>query len=179
MFHRLYPKPFTRLNESWNPMGRFNSCPSASYCNPIITGKSNQFQFGETYCDFYDSVAIDIVTETVFDYPGAQITEKTLRPILNKRPFIIVGAAGTLEYLRTKGIKTFGTFIDEDYDTIKDPIKRMQFLCSEITRIAVMPVDKIRDFVLEYTPVLDHNFNILKDLETQELAEVSDRLSKL
>lgn len=157
MFHRLYPKPFTRLNESWNPMGRFNSCPSASYCNPIITGKSNQFQFGETYCDFYDSVAIDIVTETVYHYPSPQITEKTLRPILQKRMFLIVGPCGSLELLQNLGFMTFGSWIREDYDNIVDSFDRMDAILSEIDRLTALPIDTIKDYMLECNDILEHN----------------------
>jgi hypothetical protein len=179
---RIYTNTKTVVNENWNSYGVVNSAMSSDqYRHPIIqvpqTISCKEIVYFQN--SFYRYIGIDIVTETVFNYPGVQLTEKTLRPIINKRPFIIVGAPHTLAFLQSKGLKTFSPFINEEYDDIEDPIERIKSLCSEITRIANMPIDKIQDFVLEYTPVLEHNFNVLKDLEKQELAEVADRLSNL
>jgi hypothetical protein len=144
---RVYTNTNTSVNENWNPYGLINSAPSNDhYKHPLIEGSPNShWNLGakDIQRNFYQKIGIDIVTETVFNYPGVQITEKTMRPIINKRPFIIVGAAHTLD------------------------------------QIARLPIDKIRNFVLKYTPVLEHNFNILKNLEQQELAAVADKLSKL
>ena len=157
MYHRLYPKPFSRLNEAWNPLGRFDSHPSVSYCDPIITGTSNQFYTTETYCDFYDNVAIDIVTETVYHYPSPQITEKTLRPILQKRMFLIVGPYGSLKLLQHLGFMTFDPLICEDYDNIIDPFDRMDAILLEIDRLTALPIDTIQDYMLECNDILKHN----------------------
>jgi hypothetical protein len=174
---RIYTNTKTRINENWNPYGLINSKPSNDiYKDPLIVGKPGDSNLQQ---EFYQKIGIDIVTETVFNYPGVQLTEKIIRPIVNKRPFIVVGAAHSLEYLRSKGLKTFSPFINEGYDLIDDPVNRIQFILNEVDRIAKVPVDTIQNFVLEYTPVLEHNFNVLKNLEKQELAEVADRLSKL
>jgi len=157
MYHRIYPKPFARLNEAWNSLGRFDSSPGVSYCDPMITGKSNQHVVGESYCDFYDNVAIDIVTETVFNYPSPQITEKTLRPILQKRMFLIIGPCGSLALLHHLGFKTFDTWICEDYDNIIDPFDRMQAVLDEIDRLTALPIDTMQDYMLECNDILEHN----------------------
>lgn len=157
MYHRVYVEPFSRLNESWNPLGKFNSWPSESYCDLIITGKSNQFHTTENYCDFYDNVAIDIVTETVYHYPSPQITEKTLRPILQKRMFLIVGPCNSIGLLKHLGFKTFDPWICEDYDNIIDPFDRMDALLCEIDRLTALPIDTIRDYMLECNDIIEHN----------------------
>lgn len=180
---RIYTNTKTRINENWNTYGIINSSPSSDqYKNKLIVGKPNgHWHAGsaDLQKEFYQKIGIDIVTETVFNYPGVQLTEKIIRPIVNKRPFIIVSAAHTLEYLHSKGLKTFAPFINECYDSIEDPIQRMKFILDEIYRIARLPIDTIQNFVLEYTSVLEHNFNILKGLEEQELSSVAKRLSKL
>ena len=157
MFHRLYPNPFTTINEAWDPLGQFNSTPGEPYCDPMITGKSAQFMDGETYCDFYDNIAIDIVTETVYNYPSPQITEKTLRPILQKRMFLIVGAPGSIELLQYQGFQTFHPWICEDYDCIKDPFSRMDAVLTELDRLTNLPLDTIQEYMLECNDILDHN----------------------
>jgi len=183
MKHRIYTKPFTRINENWNTYGELNTLPTdEKYSDNIITGSANGHHINrhnDIVKDFYQLIGIDIVTETVFDYKYPRISEKIIRPIINKRPFLVVGAPNTLKFLCSKGFQTFAPFINEDYDQIVDPVYRMKFLLDEITRLTQMPIDKIKDFVLEYTPILNHNFNILKDLEQQELKSISKLLSKL
>lgn len=180
---RVYTNTKTRVNENWNPYGLINSCPVTEQIkHKIIQGEANDHISSGKFAlqnSFYKHIGIDIVTETVFDYPGAHFTEKTFRPIINKRPFIIVGAAHSLEFLHTKGIKTFSPFINEEYDNIENPIERMQAIFDEVSRLAKLPIDKIQDFVLEYTPVLDHNFSVLKCVEEQELDAIRKRLSNL
>lgn len=48
------------------------------------------------------------------------LTEKTYKPILMCKPFIIYGASGNLDILRKEGFKTFDPIIDESYDRVED-----------------------------------------------------------
>ena len=157
MFHRLYPKPFTRINEAWNPIGKFDSSQSESCCDSLITSKSNHFYNDDGFCEFYNNIAIDIVTETVYHYPHMQITEKTLRPILQKRMFLLVGGPKSLEILKDHGFKTFDPWICEEYDNIIDPFDRMEAILAEIDRLTKLPLDTIQDYMLECNDILEHN----------------------
>ena len=67
-----------------------------------------------------------LVTETVATGRRHHITEKTFKPIALGMPFVLVATAGSLEYLRSYGFKTFGHIWDESYDTICDPTERFQ-----------------------------------------------------
>ena len=113
--------------------------------------------------DFYNNFFLDVVTETVFDYPHQYVSEKTLRPLLMKTPFILFGAPGTLGYLRSLGFKTFEQFWDESYDTEQNHHLRFLKCC----RIMQSIVDKpVTEFDLVYTqmlPILDHNRSCLID----------------
>lgn len=175
MFHRLYPVPFTRINESWNPLGKVNSAPSEPYCDPMITGKANHFRDGETYCEFYDNIAVDIVTETVYNYPHAQVTEKVLRPILQKRMFILVGPQDSLKLLKHQGFQTFDPWICEEYDRIADPFDRMHTVLAEIDRITNLPLDTLQGYMLECNDIIEHNRAHL----IKECQEVPTRLAKM
>lgn len=180
MKYRIYPHPFTRINEFYNYNGEVDSAyHGVNHSHPSIKTPArtclteNDFQ-----SEFYDNVAIDFVCETVFDYPYPQITEKTIRPLVNKRAFVIIGAPHTLHFLHEKGFQTFNPFIDESYDEIQDPIKRLQFLQNEISRICALPIDNIRQFMLEYENVLEHNFKNFMGLKHTEINEIKSKLKK-
>lgn len=84
----------------------------------------------------YVDAAIDVVLETVYDAEKIHLTEKTLRPIACGKPFIIVSENGTLEYLKSYGFETFGNLIDESYDSITDPVARMDAITKTMKQIS-------------------------------------------
>ena len=63
---------------------------------------------------YYDS-KVNIVTETLYENSQIHITEKTFRAIALEMPFVLVAPAGSLEYMREYGFKTFGDVFDESY----------------------------------------------------------------
>lgn len=75
--------------------------------------------------DDYNAADIEVVLETLFDDNRIHLTEKSLRPIAMAQPFILASTAGSLEYLRSYGFKTFGDVWNESYDSIKDSTQRL------------------------------------------------------
>ena len=95
----------------------------------------------------YITSDIEIVLETLFDDDRLHLTEKTLRPIACRQPFILMATHGSLEYLRHYGFETFSDLLDESYDTIIDPVARMTAVVSEMKRITQLPIsEKIKLF---------------------------------
>lgn len=86
----------------------------------------------------YQSCAIDVVLETLFDDTRLHLTEKILRPIACAKPFVLVSTHGSLEYLKNYGFETFGDYIDESYDQMQDPIERIHLIIKEMKRISGM-----------------------------------------
>ena len=86
--------------------------------------------------DDYSCTAIEVVLETLFDDTRLHLTEKTLRPIACGRPFILMATYGSLQYLKDYGFQTFDGIIDETYDTIIDPRKRLNAVVQEMSRIS-------------------------------------------
>jgi hypothetical protein len=84
--------------------------------------------------------AVNIVIETRADNRGKHnliITEKTFKPIMMGKPFMIYGPSGSLEILRKEGFKTFHPYIDESYDmAIDSPDSRRKSLVKEIKRLS-------------------------------------------
>lgn len=101
-----------------------------------------------------------VVTETCYWERKKHLTEKIFKPIVSKMPFILVGPAYNLEYLRSYGFKTFGQWFDESYDTIEDPILRMDAITSLLTQISNYSLTELEDMLKEMTPVLEHNYKL-------------------
>jgi hypothetical protein len=177
VFHRIYPKPFTRINEAWNFDGRLDSSQKQTYSDHRIVGDNTAMVVDRTlFCDFYKYFAIDIVSETVYNYPYPCITEKTMRPIVHKRMFIILGPPSTLARIQDKGFQTFAPFINEEYDTIQDPHRRMQAIVEELTRISKFSIDDIRETMLQYKSILQHNYDHYVWLCNHEIEQIVDNL---
>jgi hypothetical protein len=83
----------------------------------------------------YQKTNIEIILETLFDDTRLHLTEKSLRPIACGHPFILAATPGSLAYLRSYGFETFDGLIDETYDTIKDPVQRLQAIIQEMERL--------------------------------------------
>jgi hypothetical protein len=67
--------------------------------------------------------AIEVVLETVID--RVHLTEKTCRALACGKPFVLIGGAGSLRWLRQWGFETFDTVLDESYDDCVDPKQRV------------------------------------------------------
>lgn len=68
------------------------------------------------WSNVYKRIGIDIVCETSTEPESFSFSEKTLRPLFYKRPFLIVGCKGYVQYLKDYGIKTFEPWISDEYD---------------------------------------------------------------
>jgi predicted nucleic acid-binding protein len=101
----------------------------------------------------YCTTAIEVVLETIFDYEKIHLTEKTLRSIATGTPFILVGAANALTYLKRYGFETFDPWINEKYDQESNPVTRMQMIIDEMSRLKKLDHS-------EFTEVMNQCFAI-------------------
>jgi len=85
-------------------------------------------------------------------------TEKTLKPIMNFHPFILVANAGSLEHLKRYGFKTFSPFIDESYDEMDDAGKRILAIETEINKLCSKPIEEIHEWYWSIKDILKHNY---------------------
>jgi hypothetical protein len=100
-----------------------------------------------------------LVTETCYWEQKKHLTEKIFKPIVSRMPFVLVGPAHNLKYLREYGFKTFSPWIDESYDDIEDPILRMKAIGDTMTKICSYSESELFDMLQEMSPVLEHNYN--------------------
>ena len=69
----------------------------------------------------------------------------------------MVGTWGSLAYLREYGFQTFGNLIDESYDTVQDPVQRLQAIADIMRNIARMPVTQRQQLYLAMQTIADYN----------------------
>lgn len=99
-----------------------------------------------------------IVGETVFYLDKLHLTEKIFKPITVKRPFILVGAPGNLQYLKSYGFKTFDNWIDESYDTEIDHDKRIMKIVDQLEKMSKLSQTQLHDMHKEMKSVLQYNY---------------------
>jgi hypothetical protein len=102
-----------------------------------------------------------LVTETVFYYDKLHLTEKIFKPIVCRRPFILVGAPGNLAYLKSYGFKTFDHWIDESYDLELDHDRRISMIVDQMENLSKLSIAQLNSMYQEMKPVLEYNFNHL------------------
>ena len=108
----------------------------------------------------YTETYINIVTESYSYY--TLVSEKTYKPILAGQLFLIVGAVGSIQFLRDIGIDTFDDIIDHSYDQVEDLRERIELIIKQITYLNNLNLEKIYQLI---KPRLIQNSNFLKSDE--------------
>ena len=108
----------------------------------------------------YDNSYFSIVTETAFPEPTYFSTEKIFRPMLQFHPFIVYGSPFTLKNLQKLGFKTFDGFIDESYDSVVSPFKRMQLITEEILKLCSMEMEELHEWYYDMYDILSTTENL-------------------
>ena len=116
--------------------------------------------------EFIQDSFCKILVETDTIEVGTFITEKTIKTILAKTPFVMLGAVNQLSILKELGFKTFDRWWDESYDTEKNNDTRIEKLFNTITYINSLSLDELQDIYHEMKDVLEHNVNQYKLLRS-------------
>jgi len=102
---------------------------------------------------------IYVPTETVYFGQRTHITEKTFKAIALEMPFVLVATAGSLEYLREYGFKTFNGIIDESYDLETDDVVRIEKVVKLLKDLDNLSVEQRQQIHQACLPIVEHNFN--------------------
>lgn len=108
--------------------------------------------------DIYNRTAYSIVTETGTDNRYSFFTEKTAKPIMARRLFVMFSGRGFLRNLRSLGFQTFSNVIDENYDLIYNEPSRWAAAFEQVQRLCKMDQLEVFDKI---APALEHNYNLL------------------
>lgn len=126
----------------------------------------------------YWNVVLETLLETELPN-GVFVTEKTLKPIRNGQSFLILGCAGTLEFLKDKGYQTFENCIDESYDLVTSVHDRWYQVYQLTLYLAKSDGDKLRKLQSSSLPIIHHNqqhFQRSRHIEIKNLAADLDAI---
>lgn len=114
---------------------------------------------------YYTDAFVDIVTESRYAQPTANISEKIFQAILYQKPFILVGPPKSLEYLKSFGFKTFSEFWDESYDNEENHEERLLKIFKVIDYILSKDINELREIYKQMLPIIEHNLEVLKNFK--------------
>jgi hypothetical protein len=110
---------------------------------------------------------LHLINETRFCSPMQNISEKSIRPIIAKRPFILAGAPGSLKLLKSLGFKTFDQWWCEDYDKEKNHHKRLIMIYKLVDSILNKDDIELKQMLKEMNLILEHNYQIYLNFKTE------------
>jgi len=143
--------------------------------------KINQFQMNSLDIFYYQQSCFSLVSSTMAlaeQELSVGFTEKEIKPILARHPFIIWNRPGVLKHLQSMGFLTFESWFDESYDDELDDILRLEKIIVEVERLCNMSFDQWELLLDEMKPVLNHNFNRMTNYTAEHCFFNSD-LKKL
>jgi hypothetical protein len=104
----------------------------------------------------------NVVTETHHDiepdFDSLFITEKICKALITQ-PFILVGNVGMLKYIKDLGFKTYSELFDESYDSIKNPVDRLNFVLNELERVCNMDIEELERIYKSVLWKVEYNRN--------------------
>lgn len=106
----------------------------------------------------YNQTAYSAVAETCFHDNFAFYTEKTSKPIIARRLFVMFAGRGYLANLRRLGFCTFDGIIDEGYDQETDALVRWRRAWEQMCWLADQPQEEILERI---RPIVEHNFDLI------------------
>ena len=148
--------------------------------DPVNLG-INQFQTTSLPMDFYQKSCFSLVSSTYgFSHQETSVnfTEKEIKPILARHPFIIHNLPGVLTHLKNMGFLTFEPWFDESYDKEENDWERLKKIVKEVKRLSELSFEEWDQMLDEMSPVIEHNYNRLINY-TNEHCYFNSDLKKL
>lgn len=133
-------------------------CIKRSDLHTLLPTNCSDASSSATFCaGDYNQTLMEVVLETCFDDDRLYLTEKVLRPLACGKPFMVLAASGSLEHLKNYGFLTFSPFVDESYDSMADPLHRLDAVIQEMKRIAELSDLEKKSLYTQTKIVCDHN----------------------
>ena len=104
----------------------------------------------------YNETAYTLVAETSYSSHFTFYTEKTVKPILAHRLFVMLGGTYALHNLREIGFRTFGNVLDEGYDDCIDLQERCRCALDQVKYLMTLDQEEV---LAKIKPICDHNYS--------------------
>jgi hypothetical protein len=155
--HQLFknhPESFVKFSQV------YNSWPIQLEDQDGYTVGNNTVGHTDQLAKFYTDFLIDIVAETWTSGKTFFPTEKTVRPMLLKKPFVVFGSCDYLDYLHQMGFMTFNEFWYEDYDGYEGRERYLKIL-ELIDTLSKKSLSELNYMYASMQFQLDHNYELL------------------
>lgn len=86
------------------------------------------------------------------------ITEKTYKPIILRKPFMVFGNKSVLTKLKSDGFRTFEPYINESYAYVDDYKEKISMISDELLRLAKLTDSEFNELCVNLQEIADHNF---------------------
>lgn len=126
---------------------------------------------------FYQQSCFSLVSSTIAfgnDEMSVGFTEKEIKPILAKHPFLIWNRPGVLKHMRNMGFLTFEPWFDESYDCECDDNQRLEKIVNQVERLCSLSFEEWDTILDEMSPILEHNYNRLVNYTSEHCYFNSD-----
>jgi hypothetical protein len=132
------------------------------------------------YTEAQDSL-VYVPTETVYFGRRLHITEKTFKAIALEMPFVLVAPAGSLEYMRSYGFRTFSDVFDESYDEETNDVQRVGKITRLLKELDSLSARERQEVHRACLSAVEHNYEHFygTGLETILWQELQDMLRGL
>lgn len=158
----------TDLDQTW-----FDRCPIVSIDNhnvqdQFVVPEVSSGNMARSLLQHYQRFNVELVCETYTLGETFFPTEKTIRPIIGNRPFLVHGPVNYLNNLRQRGFKTFGELWDESYDKLEG-MCRWLAMRKLIDGLSTMSQTQWNQTIQHCKEIVKHNRNqvrkIIRDLK--------------
>lgn len=108
--------------------------------------------------DWYNQTRFTVVVETQIEMGTGSLflTEKSLKPLVFKHPFISISCPGTVALLKQSGFETFDNLFDESYDSYiadRDATQKIKMVYSQVKNYSQEQYDPLT------VEKIEHNYN--------------------
>lgn len=135
--------------------------PLHGYRNPQVNEVMTWYDYStDIGVTMYQDILVDIVCETHVIGNTFFCTEKTIRPMWLKKPFIVFGSRNYLDHLHQMGFLTFNDFWNEEYDGYEGTDRYLKILAI-IDSLAQKTNEELNDMYQQMQYVLEHNYNLI------------------
>jgi hypothetical protein len=125
----------------------------------------------------YNRTAYSIVAETGWHNRYSFFTEKTAKPMMARRLFVMFSGYKFLQNLHNLGFQTFDTVVDESYDLIYNDNDRWTAAFEQVQRLCKMNQSEV---FAKIAPAVDHNYSLLMTTDWKQhlLTQLQQKLTK-
>lgn len=114
----------------------------------------------------YNQTCYSVVAETNWSSEYSFYTEKTIKPIMSRRLFIMFAGRDYLRNLRNIGFCTFDRLIDESYDNERGDVERFNMALEQVKLLCNRDQQEVLEII---RPICDYNLSHLMNTDWYEL----------